>query len=80
MVNVLLRLRDDNIVALPVHDAVVVPCSAKARAMDVMSTVFEELIGVEATLSCDTRSNYITTYNKVDLLAGAMNQGSFLHV
>jgi hypothetical protein len=49
MVNVLLRLREDNIVALPVHDAIVVPCSAKARVMEVMRSVFEELVGVEIT-------------------------------
>jgi hypothetical protein len=55
MVNVLLKLRKDNIIALPIHDAIVVPCSAKDRAMEMMKNVFEEMIGVEITLSCDTR-------------------------
>jgi hypothetical protein len=80
MVNVLLRLRDDNIVALPVHDAVVVRCSAKARTMDIMRSVFEELIGVEVTLSCDTRSSYTTTYNTNGLVDGGLYQGSCLPV
>jgi hypothetical protein len=75
MVNVLLRLREDNIVALPVHDAIVVPCSAKARAMEVMRSVFEELVGVEITLSCDTRRDNNNLYNKRGLVPLCLVQG-----
>jgi hypothetical protein len=75
MVNVLLRLREDNITALPIHDAIVVPCSAKARAMEVMKSVFEELVGVEITLSCDTRSDNKNLYNKRGLVPLYLVQG-----
>jgi len=69
MVSVLLRLREDNIVALPIHDALVVPCSARVRAMVTMKSVFEDMVGVEITLSCDTRSDYTNRYNDIDLVS-----------
>jgi hypothetical protein len=80
MVNVLLRLREANIVALPVHDAVVVPCSAKARTMEVMRSVFEEKVGVEITLSCDSRRDNKNLYNERGLVPSYLTQISHLTV
>lgn len=78
MVNVLLRLMEDNIIALPIHDAIVVPCSAKDRAMEVMKSVFEELIGVGITLSCDTRRDNKHLNCKRGLVPSCLTQG--LHI
>lgn len=46
LVDVLLGLKDKGIVALPVHDAVIVRASAAAKAIGVMERVFEDHTGV----------------------------------
>ncbi|WP_262029246.1 hypothetical protein [Microvirga sp. Mcv34] len=51
MVEVLLRLRDQEIVGLPVHDAVIVGASAEEVTKKVMSEVFYEMVGVEAIIT-----------------------------
>ncbi len=59
LIRVLLTLRADNIVALPVHDALVVPCSAKERTTTVMRDVFKDMVGVDGAITCQTgRSNH----------------------
>lgn len=51
MVQVLLRLIDRGITALPIHDAIVVGEPHAGRAETVMKTVFHELCGGESTVS-----------------------------
>lgn len=46
LVDVLLRLIDDKVVALPLHDAVLVPKSAWSLAQKIMESVFETHAGV----------------------------------
>lgn len=46
LVDVLLALNDEDITALPVHDAIIVPCSHQATAYKVMLDVFETHVGV----------------------------------
>jgi hypothetical protein len=48
MVEILLRLQAKDIVALPVHDAVIVPSYAEEVTRKVMSEVFLEKVGLEA--------------------------------
>jgi hypothetical protein len=51
MVEVLLRLQDQEIVGLPVHDAVIVAASAEEVTKKVMGEVFKEKVGVEAIIT-----------------------------
>jgi hypothetical protein len=51
MVQVILELKAKGIVVLPVHDCVLVPASAKAKAQTVMLEVFRDRTGVEAIVS-----------------------------
>jgi hypothetical protein len=50
MVDLLLRLRVRGVVALPIHDAVVVAASAVGRAEAAMKVVFRENLGIDATV------------------------------
>ncbi|WP_048707819.1 hypothetical protein [Microvirga massiliensis] len=51
MLEVLLRLRDQDIIALPVHDAVIIPASAEQSTRRVMGEVFLEKVGIEAVIT-----------------------------
>jgi hypothetical protein len=51
IIAILLKLMDENIVALPIHDAVVVPCSEEDETRAVMLEVFKEKVGGEITVS-----------------------------
>jgi hypothetical protein len=51
MVEVLLRLQDQEIVGLPIHDAVIVAASAEDTTRKVMSEVFFEKVGIEAIIT-----------------------------
>jgi hypothetical protein len=53
LVSVLLRLRDQGIVGLPVHDAVVVPRSSSDVVRTIMKGAFFEKVGVETTVSIE---------------------------
>jgi hypothetical protein len=53
MVDLLLRLRDDGVVALPIHDAVVVASSAVEKAERAMRSVFRERLGIEAVVTIE---------------------------
>ena len=48
LVSVLLALKDEGIVALPIHDSVLVPSSAAPRAKQIMESVFLEHAGAVA--------------------------------
>ena len=47
LISVLLKLIDKGIVALPVHDAVIIPETAKDVAVQVMEETFSELTGIQ---------------------------------
>ncbi|MBO1906640.1 hypothetical protein KHP60_15660 [Microvirga sp. 3-52] len=51
MVEILLRLQAKDIVALPVHDAVIIPSYAEEVTRKVMSEVFLEKVGIEALIT-----------------------------
>ena len=53
LIAVLLQLLERSIVALPVHDAIIVRQDRAPVAMSVMKAVFKEHTGVPAALSCD---------------------------
>ena len=59
MVEVLLRLYAGSegqapVVALPVHDAVIVPISAEQVATETMRTVFMERTGIDVLVACSS--------------------------
>jgi hypothetical protein len=49
IVSVLLRLKAMGIVALPIHDCLLVPVHKAAITQSIMETTFKEISGVEAT-------------------------------
>jgi hypothetical protein len=51
MVEVLLRLQDNEIVGLPIHDAVIVPASAEKITRNVMEEVFLEMTGLKGIVT-----------------------------
>lgn len=51
MMGVLLALLDEDIVTLPIHDAVMAPSSRSDRVLEVMKEVFEKRVGAEALIS-----------------------------
>jgi hypothetical protein len=53
LVKVLLDLAGKGVVALPIHDAIVVKQSAAQEAEDVMKTIFREMTGVDGLVSRD---------------------------
>ena len=56
LVDVLLALRQRQIVALPVHDAVVVPISSVPQVRKVMEQVFEQHTGVRGVVRNEGRN------------------------
>ncbi len=53
IVDVLLRLKDQGIVALPIHDAVLVPSQAMGQAQQVMEDTFREHTGVDGVVTVE---------------------------
>lgn len=53
LVGVLLALKDRNITALPIHDAVLVNGNHEAEAKDVMIRVFQEKLGLTPEVSVE---------------------------
>ena len=53
LVDVLLALKDRNIVALPIHDAVLVNGNFEAEAKDIMIRVFREKVGLTPEVSVE---------------------------
>lgn len=54
LIKVLARLRADRIIALPMHDGVIVPAEAMPRAKAVMEEVFAEELGIPAVVREET--------------------------
>jgi hypothetical protein len=80
MVEVLLKLRQDNITALPVHDAVVVPISALGKAESVMRSVFANNVGAEASLTSKTRTCSTTRSLTRGVAPIHLHEATSLHV
>jgi hypothetical protein len=53
MMDVLLHLKQEGIVALPIHDCVLVPRSQKDEARRIMVEAFQDRTGFEGTVSVD---------------------------
>ena len=54
LVSLLLQLKDQNIPALPIHDAVLVPHSLKDGAKKVMLEVFKDHTGIDALITVES--------------------------
>lgn len=54
MVKVLLLLIEEDITALPIHDAVLVPVSHQDRAKEVMREVHKEVSGIDPVITLRT--------------------------
>jgi hypothetical protein len=51
MIKVLMTLKDRNVVALPIHDAIMIPASAETHATEIMLSVFHEKAGTEGLVT-----------------------------
>ncbi len=58
LVEVLLTLKDKNITALPIHDAIIVPVSAVATAKQVMLDVFKRRTGQDGVVDILTKQQF----------------------
>jgi hypothetical protein len=68
MVRVLLRLREESIVALPIHDGLVVPSGAEAKAKMVMEDTFRDEVGIACPVSVEKRMDHHSLFNNRGLL------------
>jgi hypothetical protein len=68
MVKVLLRLREQSIVALPIHDGLVVSSEAEAKAKTVMMATFRDEVGVDCPVSVELRRDNHPLFNINGLL------------
>ncbi|PJE28538.1 hypothetical protein, partial [Pseudooceanicola marinus] len=59
-------LKSHGIVALPIHDAVLVPASAAAKAMAVMLEVFKKRTGQEGVVDLITKEQLETADDTSD--------------
>lgn len=55
LIRVLLRLKAEGIVALPIHDCVLVPVSARDIAKETMETCFLEVTGIQGVVEIEER-------------------------
>jgi len=53
MVEIILTLKAGGIMALPIHDAVLIPASQLTIATDIMLSIFEKYTGVQGTVSVE---------------------------
>ena len=53
MVELLLELKKQNIVALPIHDGVLVADGVHEQAIEIMRAVFEECVGVAGVVNIE---------------------------
>jgi hypothetical protein len=74
MVKVLLTLREQCIVALPIHDGLVVPSEAETTAKTVMMDVFRDEVGTECPVSVELRQDYTSVFDPSVLLGGYRNR------
>ncbi|QFS97320.1 hypothetical protein FIV06_07805 [Labrenzia sp. THAF191b] len=58
LVEVLLTLKETNIIALPIHDAIIVPASAVATAKEVMLDVFKRRTGQNGVVDILTKQQF----------------------
>lgn len=56
LIRVLLRLKAEEIVALPIHDCVLVPSSAKDIAKEAMEACFLEVTGIQGVVEIEERA------------------------
>jgi hypothetical protein len=70
MVRVLLRLREECIAALPIHDGLVVPSEAEDRAKAIMKDVFEDEVGVQCPVSVESLSTFSPVSNMPPMKEG----------
>lgn len=49
----MLRLKDMNIIALPIHDALIVPSSSQDQVREVMLSTFKEHTGIEGLVTVE---------------------------
>jgi hypothetical protein len=63
-----LRLREQSIVALPIHDGLVLPSEAEAKAKVVMKDVFRDEVGLDCPVSVEKREEYHPLFNINGLL------------
>jgi hypothetical protein len=68
MVNVLLRLREQSVVALPIHDGLIIPSEAEAKAKAVMKDTFKDEVGVDCPVSVEMRKDNHSLFNNMGLL------------
>lgn len=68
MVKVLLTLREEGIVALPIHDGMVVPVEAEAKAKAVMMDTFRDEVGVSCHVAVERRMDHYPLLNNRGLL------------
>ncbi|MER8857578.1 hypothetical protein NKI09_07965 [Mesorhizobium sp. M0757] len=57
MIEVLLTLKDRGVVALPIHDAVMVPASAVSNTKEIMLNTFNRHAHVEGTVTVEPEAN-----------------------
>jgi hypothetical protein len=63
MVKVLLRLREQSIVALPIHDGLVIPSEAETKAKAVMIDTFKDEVGVDCPVTVELRKDHHPLFN-----------------
>jgi hypothetical protein len=68
MVKVLLRLREQSIVALPIHDGLIIPSEAEDKAKAVMEDTFRDEVGIDCPVSVEVRKDHHPMFNINDLL------------
>ncbi|MEK9843963.1 hypothetical protein [Thalassospira sp.] len=55
LIDTLLRLKEMNIIALPVHDALIVPSSSQDRVKEVMLSTFKKHTGIDGLVTVEKR-------------------------
>lgn len=79
MVKVLLKLSEELIVALPIHDGLVVSCDAEAKAKAAMQDTFSYEVGVDCPVSVEKRS-HINYHLPIMFQPSSGSQGQYLSV
>lgn len=63
MVRVLLGLREQSIVALPIHDGLVIPSEAEAEAKAVMQDTFKNEVGIDCPVTIEKKKDHHPLFN-----------------
>lgn len=75
MVKVLLRLKEQSIVALPIHDGLVVPDDDETKAKAVMEDMFKDEVGVDCPVSVEVRKEHHSLFNINGLVQVGLEKG-----